>query len=81
MAQSGCNFFLFFKVGYVKHEYVASTPQVGLVYLSSGAWHLILWLCMLSSHHIYWVPPSHLVLLQRETEGKGFFLRTIGNLW
>lgn len=28
-----------------------------------------------------WVPPSHLVLLQRGMKGKGIFLRGTGNLW
>lgn len=76
-------FSFFFKVGHVKHECVGSTHQEGLVYLSSGTQHLIPLLCMPSSHHIHWVLPAHPALLQREREmeGKGFFLRIIGNLW
>lgn len=81
MAASFCLFVCLFKVGHVKHECVASPHKEALVYLSSGAQRLIPLLCMLPSHHIHWVLPAHLELLQTEMEGKGFFPRITGNLW
>lgn len=63
--------FIFFKVGHVKHECMASTHPERLVHLSSAAWHLVPLLFMMLGHHIPWVPAAHPALLQREMEGKG----------